>query len=110
MPIPCFTCDYAFLTSERNSDDKVTLFILKEKRSKSIFACVCQRKGSESQAAAELFLDAVHELGYHDSPIMYKSDQEPAIVDIINLVSSNRKAPTIPEQSAVGDSAGNGVN
>ena len=106
--LPSFTCDYAFLKSEKDPEDKLCLFILKEKRSKSVFSCVCPRKGTESQVAAELFLDAIYELGYRDSKILYKSDQEPALLDVINLVSTSRAAPMVPEQSPVGDSQGNG--
>ena len=48
------------------------IFVLREKVTKRLFACVCPRKGTESQVAAELFIDAIHELGYANSKIMYK--------------------------------------
>ena len=92
----------------KGSPDKITIFVVKECNTRSICACVCPTKGAESQVAAELFLDAVQELGFRDAPIMYKCDQEPALLDVINLVSSCRKSQTIPENSPVGQSQSNG--
>ena len=121
--LPVFSCDYAFLKNATAADsiatdpDKITLFILKERKSKAIFATVCPVKGTETQAATELFLDAIEELGYKDSPILYKSDQEPSILAVLNEVSRLRLAKTsaeevapqsLPESSPVGSSQSNG--
>ena len=54
-----FACDYAFLTSESDPEDKITIFIVKEFTTNSLFATVCPRKGTECQVGAELFLDAL---------------------------------------------------
>ena len=84
--VPTFACDYAFLTSESDPNDKITLFILKEFQSKSIFACVCPKKGTECQVSAELFLDAMQELGLKNSRVLFRSDQEPAIQAVLDMV------------------------
>ena len=65
-------------------------------------------KGTECTVAADLFLNAINELGYRDATITYKSDQEPALVDVIHVVSASRSAKTLPEHSPVGSSQFNG--
>ena len=66
----------------REDPDKITIFVIKEFKSKSITACVCPKKGNESTIAAETFIDFIAELGYRDAAITIKSDQEPALVDV----------------------------
>ena len=105
--LPVFTCDYCFMGG-KDDPDKITVFVLKECVTRSIYACICLKKGSESQIAAELFIDAIAELGFKDAPILYKCDQEPALLDIVHLVSRSRAAQTSPENSPVGQSKSNG--
>ena len=107
--VPMFVCDYAFLKSTTDENDKVTLFVLKECLTKSIFSCVCPKKGTETQVAAELFLDAMEELGLKNAKVMYKSDQEPAIKGVLDMVTKARSAPFVPEHSPVGSSQSNGA-
>ena len=107
--IPVFASDYAFLKSDEDPQDKVTVFVIKECISKSLFACVCPTKGTECEVAAKLYLDAIQELGYKDCTVQFKNDQEPALMAVINLVSKSRSSPTIPENSPVGSSPSNGA-
>ena len=78
----------------KDSLDNITILVVKECSTRSFFACVCPTKGAESQVTAELFLDAVQELGFRDAPSMFQCDQEPALLDVIKLVSPCRKAQT----------------
>ena len=107
--IPVFVCDYAFLKSDSDPEDKITIFVLKECNSRSLFACVCPTKGTECTVAANLYLDAIQELGYKHCTIQYKNDQEPALMAVVDIVSKSRVAATLPENSPVGSSASNGA-
>ena len=69
-----------------------------------MFAGVCLKKGTECQVASELFMDALTQLGLKNSKVEYKSDQEPAIQAVLDMVGRARSAPFIPEQSPVGAS------
>ena len=55
--LPVVTCDYRFV-GLKDSSDKITLFVFKECVTRSVYACICPRKGTECQVASELFLDA----------------------------------------------------
>ena len=67
---PFFSYDYVFLSS-KDSQEKLTLFVVQERSSKSIFQTVVSRKGiSETDVAIEFLAQAVKELGYETYPIM----------------------------------------
>ena len=44
-----------------------------------------------------------------DNKVVLRSDQEPAILDLINGVIETRQDPTIPQNSPVGDSRSNAL-
>ena len=54
-------------------------------------------------------MNTIKELGLGNSPIVLKSDQEPAIQALLERVVSSRTAPTRLEESPRGDSSSNGV-
>ena len=103
-----FSSDYAFMGTKDDSE-KLTLYIVKEHKSKSVFSTVVPRKGvAETTVAIDFMLDCIAELGFTNSTIYLKSDQEPAIVAVINGVVKGRAAPTLIEESPVGSSQSNG--
>ena len=58
--------------------------------------------------AHEFLLDCIAELGYTNSTVYVKNDQEPAIQAVIQAVVQGRSAQTLIEESPVGSSASNG--
>ena len=105
---PVFSSDYAFMGT-KDSKDKITLYIVKESKSKSIFSTVVPRKGvSENELAVTFMLDCIAELGYAHHTVYLKNDQEPAIQSVIQGVVQGRSAPTLLEESPVGSSQSNG--
>ena len=53
-------------------------------------------------------MQCVGELGYHNTSITIKNDQEPALKALINRVVHQRTAQTLLQESPVGSSQSNG--
>ena len=71
---PVFSSDYAFMGS-KNDQEKITLYVVKESKTKSIFSTVVPRKGvSETDVAINFMLECVAELGFAHHTIYLKSD------------------------------------
>ena len=67
------------------------------------------QKGNGDPWIAEKIMDDIEEFGYGGAPVRFKSDQEPAIVDVQRAVIAKRgNALTIPVNSPVGDSQSSG--
>ena len=94
------------------ADDPKTqlkLFTVKEKKSKTLSATVVPSKGvTESSAAVDFMVDCIADIGYAHSTIRIQSDQEPAIVAVVNELVRSRPAQTLVQESPVGSSASNG--
>jgi len=89
--------------------EKVTIFVVKEHDSKSIFMTVVPTKGiSQSEWTAEFYMQCIKEIGYSTTPISIKRDHEPAIEAVNQQVIANRTAQTLIEHSPVGSSQSNG--
>ena len=112
--LPIFVADYAFM--RKPNEDLVTMLVGRLYPSRMVFATVCDVKGPDDSATDRL-ATFFRETGY--SHIVYKSDQEPAIVSMItealsraNRAGDGRPSDTVnqavPEWSAVGESASNG--
>ena len=63
--LPLFICDYCFLTSKpeegaenREVDEKITIFVIKEHNSKMLFSSVVPRKGLETEIAVHFSFKA----------------------------------------------------
>ena len=93
----------------KDNENKITLFVVKERKSNSIFVTVVPRKGlSETEFAIDFLLDCIAELGYAHHTVYLKNDQEPALQSVIQGVINGRAAPTLLEESPVGSSQSNG--
>ena len=101
--------DYCFLGGAE--DDKTnTVLIAKDRDSKMVMASVVPVKGSSHQFLARRVRAFLNELGYENLDVTIKTDQEPAIKDLVNEVIKLRgTAKTMKEESPVGSSASNGV-
>ena len=94
----------------KDGKHSVTLYVVKERQSKSIFATVVPRKGvSETHESINFMIECIAELGLKNCKIFLKNDQEPAIKAVIDGVIEARGAvPTLIEESPVGSSQSNG--
>ena len=78
--------------------------------SKSVLASVVPVKGASNDFAARRICAFLRELGLEHADLVLRSDQEPAIVDLLNDVSRKRApAKSFLEQSPVGESQSNGM-
>ena len=80
---------------------------MKDRDSKTIFADVVEAKGRGLGGTVENVVRNIASLGY--KKVTLCSDQEPAILDLIEGIIAARKEPTIPQNSPVGESQANGL-
>ena len=94
----------------KDGQQTITLYVVKERQSKSMFATVVPRKGiSESSESINFMIDCIAELGLKNCKVYLKNDQEPAIKAVIDAVIAARgSVPTLLEESPVGASQSNG--
>ena len=80
---------------------------MKDRDSKTIFADVVEMKGRGLEGTVENVVRNIARLGY--KKVILCSDQEPAILDLIEGVIAKRKEPTVPQNSPVGESQSKGL-
>ena len=80
---------------------------MKDRDSKTIFADVVEMKGRGIEGTVENVVKNIAKFGY--KKVILCSDQEPAIIDLIEGVIAERQEPTIPQNSPVGESQSNGL-
>ena len=69
---PSLSSDYAFMNN-KNNEDKLTLYIIRERKSNHIFSTVVPRKGaSETDVAVNCMLDWIAELGYSHHTVFFE--------------------------------------
>ena len=86
------------------------IVVAKEYDTKSIMASVVPVKGSTHEFPARRIVAFLRELGLEGQDVVLRSDQEPAIQDLLREVGRKRlPAKTFFEVSPVGSSASNGV-
>ena len=112
--IPEFHMDYMFMGSAHTKvtqDTKAaTILGVKEKDKRMHMASVVPRKGGSVDFIVKRVLAFLDEMGYANSPVLFKTDQEPSIVDLVNKLKGFRAGiTTFIENSPVGASASNGV-
>ena len=106
--IPEYHMDYCFPGDE--DGEKLTILVVVEKETKMKKAVVVPSKGSTGRYAAKMVLELIAECGDRDCPILLKSDQEPAILYLLDDVSMSRTgAKTLIEQAPKRSKGSNGV-
>ena len=106
--IPEYHMDYCFPGDEEG--EKLTILVVVEKETKMKKAVVVPSKGSTGRYAAKMVLELIAECGDRDRPILLKSDQEPAILYLLDDVSTSRTgAKTLIEQAPKRSKGSNGV-
>ena len=113
--LPRFGLDYAFFSEElelEGSEEKgrgsIKVAIMKEKRVGWFSAHLAQRKGGGDEFVARRLAKDIDVLGGND--VVIRSDQEPAMKDLVSQIRVNRAGNTtsIPEEAPQGDSKSNG--
>ena len=125
--------DYMYMTS-KDQDKMTPILVIKDMKSKRIFAHAVARKGASNRWIVRKIVDDLDQLGYGWTKVLIRSDQEPALLDVKNgvraerwrefehmveEVASMRKAQTdiirkdlgpvtVLEESPVGESSSNG--
>ena len=107
--IPEVHVDYCFMGSKGDATTRC-IVVGKEYESKSVMASVVPVKGSSNEFPAKRITAFIRELGLENQDLVLRSDQEPALQDLLGEVGKKRApARTFYEVSLVGSSASNGV-
>ena len=99
--VPEIGLDYAF-PRESESDETMTILVMKDRDTKTVFADVVETEGRGVEGAVENAVRNIARLGH--KKVILCADQEPAILDLINGIIEVRQEPTIPQNSPVGES------
>ena len=118
--ISTFSMDYMFLTVDnalvtedeaKKMDQKKMhrpVLVGKDRNTGAVVAHVVEAKGRGNGYIVKRIIQDLESLGYGGTRIILKCDQGSAIVEVQKEVMKRRPAITIPANSAVGDSKGNG--
>ena len=104
--VPEIGLDDAFLR-ESESDETMAILVMKDRDTKMVFADVVEIKGRGLEGTVENVVRNIAWLGH--KKVILCTDQEPAILDLINGIIEVRQEPTIPQNSQVGESQANGL-
>jgi hypothetical protein len=101
-----------FFMGEEGSEQKLTILAARERQTRMTMSTVVPTKG-DNEFMAKRVQAFLREIGADKGDITVKSDQEPAMMAVLNEVCRHRAAEgggrTVTEHSAVGDSKGNGI-
>ena len=105
--LPMISIDYMFMADGQTKDEEkgMPLLVMKDKRSKTIWARVVPAKGVNAYAVKQV-AKRITLLGY--KRILFKSDGEPAIKALKEAVKNEMGIEIVMEESPVGDHAANG--
>ena len=107
--IPELHVDHCFMGSKREATARC-IVVAKDYEHKCVMASVVPVKGSSHEFPAKRIGAFIRELGLEGQDIVVRSDQEPALQDLLTEVGKRRTpAITFREVSLVGSSASNGV-
>jgi len=108
LPVPEVHVDYCF-PRDSVGGDYVVVLVARDRETKMTVAHVVPVKGADQEWVAEQLVRDMLKFGHHGDLIL-KSDQEPAVVDLLREVARLRGTKrTILENSPVGDSKANGM-
>ena len=108
LSVPELHCDYCFPKDHAGGDYAVVL-VARDRETRITVSHLVPVKGGDQEWAAEQLTRNILKLGLRGD-LTLRSDQEPAIVDLLKQVAKLRGVGrTFLEQSPVGDSKANGV-
>jgi hypothetical protein len=105
--VPELHLDYAFFRDRKGDKNTATVLVIKERSKSGVAAHVVPKKGSGGGFIVKQFERDIRKFG-HRHKVLLRSDNEPAMKDLLNKVSALRAPETIIEHSPVGDSKANG--
>jgi hypothetical protein len=117
---PIVSIDYAFLGVSKGTsrEDRIRLeseavaaghtptLVMFDSESRGIYAYAVTRKGYDERLCRQVVND-LDNLGYKD--IVLKSDQEPAIINLVEIIKANWNGNAVLENSPVRESEANGA-
>ena len=107
--IPELNVDYCFMGAKGDATTRC-MVVAKDYEHKCVMASVVPVKGSSHEFSAKSIVAFMRELGLEGQELVLRSDQEPALQDLLGEVGKRRTpAKTFHEVSPVGSSASNGV-
>ena len=93
--------DYCFMSTHRGT--LCTILVAKEKSSKMTLATVVPMKGASLEYPVRRTLTFLKEIGLEGADVVFKSDQEPALKDLLNTIAARRSAKSKIEKIEVED-------
>ena len=109
--LPEFHADYMFMGEEKGGKT-LAILVARMKETKAVMSTVVPRKSSSSWAARRL-MAWMREVGHAHGDVIVKSDNEPALRDLVEAWAKLRAAEgggkMVMENSPVGSSQSNGV-
>ena len=122
--LPRVRMDYCFLTEDVNRESgehgeeeaekartSITVAVMQESLSKSVWAYAVESKGSMEEWMVQQACEDLETVGLKNERFVLKSDQEPAMVDVLKEIQKSRKCDygSALHSSRVGDSDSNGT-
>ena len=104
--VPSICCDYCFLKMSPNAES-LTVLVCRDRDSKTLFCAVLPGKGGGHEWAVKQLLNFIKRMGH--AKCIIKTDQETALVNLIEAVIKGREHATISEYSPVKESQSNGI-
>ena len=93
---PLIGLDYCFLGTHKQPASKTPISILRDDRSKWTMAYCVGRKGPVDWVV-DAVIRELSDIGYGNTKVVIKTDQEPAITALRDAIISKRKAETVPK-------------
>ena len=122
--LPRVRMDYCFLTEDVNRESgehgeeesekartTITVAVMQESLSKSVWAYAVESKGPMEEWMVQQACEDLETVGLKNERIVLKSDQEPAMVDVLKEIQKSRECDygSALDNSRVGDSDSNGT-
>ena len=104
--VPTIATDYCFLGDEQEKS-KLTILVMRDSKSGSTCSTVVENKGGSCEWAVRRGAGFVDGLGYNK--VVFKSDNENAVVDLWKQIKDKRTGETVPENAPKGESQANGI-
>jgi len=96
--------DYYFL-GQPGAEGTIPAVAMRDTSSKALFSHIVPHKGVVTDWVAEELIKDLEKMGHKE--VIIKSDQEPAIIALVDMIRQLRVGWTMSENSAVGDSKKN---
>eukprot|EP00435_Cladocopium_sp_Y103_P027107 s1055_g6.t1 len=97
--VPTISVDYMFLGDESTRDTDLPVLVVRDRRTKAVWAHPVPAKGVENPFAARQLLKDVESTGY--KRVILKGDQEPSVQALLQQVKNGFKGECVLEEAPV---------